>query len=75
MKLLLFASLAVAVASVTAAPQDKTARPEDLIVARAPSLVENCRCQCHHYTWQDTFGKIQVSVLYARSILNNGCVC
>merc|ERR1711879_907292 len=20
---------------------------------------ENCNCQCHHYTWQDTYGKIQ----------------
>ena len=59
---LLFAFLAVAV-SVRAKPQDKTERPQDLIVAKAPSLVENCNCQCHHYTWQDTFGKIQVYLI------------
>ena len=51
----LFALLAVAV-SAMAAPQDKKGN----IGVKAPSPYENCNCQCHHYTWQDTYGKIQV---------------
>merc|ERR1712226_956950 len=50
----LFALLAVAV-SAMAAPQDKKGN----IGVKAPSPYENCNCQCHHYTWQDTYGKIQ----------------
>merc|ERR1719328_763986 len=38
-----------------AAPQDKKSD----IGVKAPSPYENCNCQCHHYTWQDTYGKIQ----------------
>merc|ERR1712027_74150 len=36
-------------------PQDKKSD----IGVKAPSPYENCNCQCHHYTWQDTYGKIQ----------------
>merc|ERR1712117_1015097 len=50
----LLALLSVAV-SVMAAPQDKKSD----IGVKAPSPYENCNCQCHHYTWQDTYGKIQ----------------
>ena len=42
-----------------AAPQDKKSD----IGVKAPSPYENCNCQCHHYTWQDTYGKIQVGTL------------
>ena len=55
----LFALLAVAV-SVMAAPQSKKSN----IAVKAPSQYENCDCQCHHYTWQDTYGKVQVSVIF-----------
>ena len=54
-----FALLSVAV-SVMAAPQDKKSD----IGVKAPSPYENCNCQCHHYTWQDTYGKIQVGTLH-----------
>ena len=54
----LFALISVA-AIVTAAPQDKKSD----IGVKAPSPYENCNCQCHHYTWQDTYGKIQVGTL------------
>ena len=56
----LFALLAVAV-SAMAAPQDKKSN----IGVKAPSPYENCNCQCHHYTWQDTYGKIQVGKMFS----------
>ena len=52
-----FALLAIAV-SVLGAPQDKS---KGNIGVKAPSPIENCGCQCHHYTWRDTYGKIQVT--------------
>merc|ERR1712018_538467 len=57
MKRCTFVSLALlsAAVSVMAAPQDKKSD----IGVKAPSPYENCNCQCHHYTWQDTYGKIQ----------------
>jgi len=42
-------------AFASAAPQDKKSD----IGVKAPSPYENCNCQCHHYSWRDTYGKIQ----------------
>ena len=68
--LVLFALLSVAV-SVMAAPQDKKSD----IGVKAPSPYENCNCQCHHYTWQDTYGKIQVSTLHFQPYKSFHFIC
>ena len=49
----MFALMAVT-ACVVGSPQRKK------ISVKAPSPFENYGCQCDNYTWQDTYGKIQV---------------
>merc|ERR1712210_334390 len=48
----MFFLLALA-ACVMGSPQRKN------IAVKAPSPIENCNCQCDHYTWQDTYGAVQ----------------
>ena len=54
----MFSLLAVATC-VLGAPQSKK------IGVKAPSPYENCNCQCDHYTWQDTYGAIQVDIEFS----------
>merc|ERR1711978_28609 len=51
--LIMFALMAVTACAV-GSPQRKK------ISVKAPSPFENYGCQCDNYTWQDTYGKIQV---------------
>ena len=51
---LIMVALMAVTACVLGSPQRKK------ISVKAPSPFENYGCQCDNYTWQDTYGKIQV---------------